>query len=394
MKPIRIQSMNRKSAASGTLPDSPDRARKIAAEVIRWSNRESPADHVLRAELKKATGLTPDLSRLTARMVFAYYRWLGWMPENGSIIDRLALALELQARMKSAPESFRDDELVAKAVPAWTHDVMEVTASWVRSIQNEPVLWLRAKPGIGDDLVAQLWNIAKGPLPDSYAYSGDEDLFTHRAFQGGQFEIQDLASQAVGLLCAPQPKEIWWDACAGEGGKTMHLSALMQNKGLIWASDRAEWRLSRLKRRAARAQAFNYRTAKWDGGEVLPTKTLFDGVLVDAPCSGLGTWQKNPHARWTSRREDVMELAALQFDLLSRAARSVKRNGRIIYAVCTLARNETTNVTNRFSSAHPEFRPEPFTAEWLPPNEKGPELWLWPQKWLGNGMYVAQWRRH
>src|SRR5580700_11122720 len=101
----------------------------------------------------------------------------------------------------------------------------------------------------------------------------------------------------------------------------------MQNKGLIWSSDRAEWRLKNLKRRAARAQVFNFRAATWDSGAKLPTKTKFDGVLVDAPCSGVGTWQRNPHARWTATVNDVRELTIVQEALLGRAAPSVKPGG-------------------------------------------------------------------
>src|SRR5690606_4715628 len=133
-----------------------------------------------------------------------------------------------------------------------------------------------------------------------------------------------------------------------EGGKTLHLSALMQNKGLIWASDRAEWRLRSLKRRTGRAQVFNYRAAAWDGGPKLPTKTKFDGVLVDAPCSGVGTWQRNPHARWTTTENDVRELAEIQKRLLTNVAPNVKPGGKLIFAVCTLTRAETTEVVEQF----------------------------------------------
>src|SRR6185503_9755757 len=132
-----------------------------------------------------------------------------------------------------------------------------------------------------------------------------------------------------------------WDACAGGGGKTLHLSDLMENRGLIWASDREEWRLKKLKQRAARAKAFNYRAALWDGGAKLPTKTKFDGVLVDAPCGGIGTWQRNPHARWTTTAEDVEELSEVQGLLLANVAPSVKPGGKLIYSVCTLTRSET-----------------------------------------------------
>src|SRR6185503_8199501 len=119
--------------------------------------------------------------------------------------------------------------------------------------------WISGNPGLGDTL----------------EYRGREDLFRMREFHAGAFEVQDISSQIVGLTCAPEPGETWWDACAGEGGKLLHLSDLMQNKGLIWASDRVEWRLKRLKLRAGRAKAFNYRSAIWDGGAKPPTKTRF-----------------------------------------------------------------------------------------------------------------------
>src|SRR6185295_12507460 len=125
-----------------------------------------------------------------------------------------------------------------------------------------------------------------GALADTLEYNGNNDLFRTPEFHEGEFELQDISSQAVGLICNPKPGETWWDACAGEGGKLLHLSGLMENKGLIWASDRAAWRLQKLKRRTARAKVFNYRSAPWNGEAKLPTKTKFDGVLLDAPCSG------------------------------------------------------------------------------------------------------------
>ncbi len=196
----------------------------------------------------------------------------------------------------------------------------------------------------------------------------------------------------MGILCEPAAGETWWDACAGEGGKTLHLSDLMENKGLIWASDRAEWRLRRLKLRAGRAQVFNYRSALWDGGAKLPTKSKFDGVLVDAPCSGVGTWQKNPHARWTTTESDVDELAGVQGDLLVHAARAVKPGGKLVYAVCTITKAETNGVTRSFEEFHPEFSPLPLSNPFgsAPPVHG---LWLWPHETGGNGMFIAAWRR-
>jgi 16S rRNA (cytosine967-C5)-methyltransferase len=224
-------------------------------------------------------------------------------------------------------------------------------------------------------------------------YRGRQDLFRSSAFHAGEFEVQDLSSQAVGIACAPQGGQTWWDACAGEGGKLLHLSDLMQNRGLIWASDRAAWRLRLLKRRTARARVFNYRAADWDGGARLPTKTKFDGVLLDAPCSGLGTWQRNPHARWTTTPDDVGELSQLQFNLLSHAAAAVKPGGKLIYSVCTLTKAETLQIAQRFQQARPDFQPLRFAHPLDPQAPAAAQLFLWPQDFGGNGMFIAAWTR-
>jgi 16S rRNA (cytosine967-C5)-methyltransferase len=233
-------------------------------------------------------------------------------------------------------------------------------------------------------------------LPEALVYEGEEDLFRTPEFHAGEFEIQDLSSQAVGILCAPKPGETWWDACAGEGGKLLHLSDLMQNKGLIWASDRAEWRLKKLKRRTARAKVFNYRAALWDGGAKLPTKTKFDGVLVDAPCSGVGTWQRNPQARWTTTMNDVSELSAIQKSLLAHAAPGVKPGGKLIFSVCTLTRAETTEVVDDFNAKFAAaFDPMPLKQ--IPEGQSlltpAATKTIWPQDLGGNGMFIASWRR-
>jgi len=165
----------------------------------------------------------------------------------------------------------------------------------------------------------------------------------------------------------------------------------MENKGLIWASDRADWRLKRLKQRAARAKVFNYRAALWNGGAKLPTKTKFDGVLVDAPFSGVGTWQRNPHARWTTTLNDVRELAELQKELLLHASAAVKPGGRLIYAVCTLTRTETDAVADFCSQALREFAPIALPALPNELREASARRLILPQQFSGNGMFVAAW---
>jgi 16S rRNA (cytosine967-C5)-methyltransferase len=353
-------------------------------------------DAVLRAELRRQTGFSRQLSTAVARTVFAWQRWRGWLDEDRPIAELIPDAMSLQRRFISDPESFSDDELLLRAVPAWTADLVKVTPEWVRALQREPTLWLRARLGTGGDLAAILGEcrIPEHPsLVDAVKYLGQEDLFKSPEFHAGDFEVQDLSSQIVGLLCNPQPGETWWDVCAGEGGKLLHLSDLMRNQGLIWASDRAEWRLKRLKLRAARAKAFNYRAALWDGGTKLPTKTKFNGVLIDAPCSGVGTWQRNPHARWTMTPEDVYELAAVQKRLLAQVAPSLKTGGKLIYSVCTLTRAETIETVESFEKQFADFTPLKMQNPLKPETAATHGVWLWPTDGGGNGMFVAAWSR-
>ena len=354
-----------------------------AARILKLVQAGTPADQALRESLTQDRHFTaPGERRGISRAVFTYFRWWRWLPEKDSRQKQLAAALALQERFDKNPASFKAEALASRAVPDWLKDEMdEIPAAWLTQLQREPTLWIRAKAGTGVELARKLSHFTPAPqTADALRYSGLTDLYRTKEFQAGEFEIQDLASQLVGLACAPQPGETWWDACAGEGGKTMHLSDLMQNKGLIWASDRSLRRLAKLKQRAARAKVFNFRAAPWEGDAKLPTKTKFDGILIDAPCTGVGTWQRNPHARWTTLPKDVHELAVVQLKLLNNVAGSLKPGGRLVYAVCTLTRAETTAVASAFTAAHPELEPVSAQA-------------LWPHELNANGMFIAAWKR-
>ena len=369
---------------------------EIAAEVIRKTGKDKPADAALREVLKSLRDLAPFDATEVARTVFVYYRWHVWLRDERGVEQKMRLALRLNREFQENESAIPLADLRAKAVPPWTAEAMAVNDDWLRSLQREPKLWLRSKRGQAQALAERLVGAEVSPLlPDALLYRGEEDLFKTPEFHAGEFEIQDIASQVVGLVCAPQPGETWWDTCAGEGGKTLHLSDLMQNKGMLWASDRAEWRLTKLKRRAGRAKVFNYRSAFWDGGKKLPTKTKFDGVLVDAPCSGIGTWQRNPQARWTTEPNDVRELSAIQKSLLANVAPSVKPGGKLIFSVCTLSKAETVEVVEQFNASHPEFEPMMF-PEVVSGNRaftSAATVTIWPSDLDGNGMFIAGWRR-
>ena len=366
---------------------------QVATQVIQKANGEHPADAVLRETFKRLRVLSTDETREITNAVFTYYRWFDWLDRDQPIPKQIEEAIRFARDFQQNPSSVGIAALRTKAVPEWAGGQVEASDEWFQTLQREPNLWLRAKRGQGKALAGKLGKAETGLLPDGVHYHGEEDLFRTPEFHSGEFELQDISSQAVGFICNPQPGETWWDACAGEGGKLLHLSDLMENKGLIWASDRAEWRLKHLKRRAGRAKTFNYRAALWNGGAKLPTKTKFDGILVDAPCSGLGTWQRNPHARWTTTLDDVKELASLQKQLLSNVAPSIKPGGTLIYAVCTLTRSETVEVAKYFEEQFADFQPVAVPNPLKPDAPASQRVWIWPQDSGGNGMFVAVWRK-
>jgi 16S rRNA (cytosine967-C5)-methyltransferase len=351
------------------------------------------ADAAMRAYFAGHRRLGAREKRVVSGLIFSYFRWLQWLDPKLSLQKRLEQADALRERFLADPRSVKPEALAARAVPSWLAGEMDLTADFLVQLQREPALWIRGRPGCRDQLAKSLAACEPAAsAPDALRFTGTQDLFRTEEFRAGEFEIQDLSSQLVGIAADPKPGETWWDACAGEGGKTLHLAALMGNKGLIWATDRHAGRLAVLKRRAARAKLFNYRAALWDGSARLPTKTAFDGILVDAPCSGVGAWQRNPQARWTTTPDDVRELAAAQLSLLSRAAGSLKPGGRLIYAVCTLTSRETAAVADAFARAHPELRPEPLAIAPAGAADRS-RVVLWPQRINAGGMFVAGWRK-
>jgi 16S rRNA (cytosine967-C5)-methyltransferase len=370
-----------------------------AAHVIATIGGDQRADTALRFYFERHRYLQPPARRVVSHAVFAYFRWLSWLDGKASPQKRIEQAVGLHERFAADPKSTKTQALAKFAVPPWLAAEVELPPETLAQLQRDPTLWIRARPGQGAALTKSLFACEPTSFSaDALRFTGKQDLFRTDQFKSGEFEIQDLASQLVGLACAPEPGQTWWDTCAGEGGKTLHLADQMQNKGLVWATDRHSGRIETLKRRTARAKLFNYRTALWDGGAKLPSKTKFDGILVDAPCSGVGTWQRNPHARWTTTPEDVQELAATQLILLNHVSGALKAGGRLVYSVCTLTQTETTAVADAFSAAHPElervpvFAPDSGAAKAVDPANPN-AVTLWPHVIGANGMFIAAWRR-
>lgn len=213
----------------------------------------------------------------------------------------------------------------------------------------------------------------------------------------GWVQIQDEASQLVGHLVATQPGERVLDLCSGFGAKTTHMGMLMGNQGSITAVDESAWKLEQLQLNAARQGI--------DIVETVPANILeldvelwqrFDRVLLDAPCSGFGTLRRNPDIKWRRHPKDPYRFAQLQGQLLSQAAHFVKQGGVLVYATCTLLREENEGVVEQFAANHPQFSLEE-AAGLLPQSEPvthaGPFLKTWPHRHDMDGFFAVRWRR-
>lgn len=194
-------------------------------------------------------------------------------------------------------------------------------------------------------------------------HAGASALSRTRAFEEGRFEFQDEAAQIASLLCAVRPGERILDLAAGAGGKALALAAEMNNEGEILAFDDLAERLKPLPERAARALASCIRIARKRGGP-LWGNGKFDAVLVDAPCSGTGTWRRQPELRWRVTAELLSAVGKTQAWLLDDAARHAKEGGRIIYATCSLLACENEDRVDDFLTRHPEFQIAPAAAIW------------------------------
>lgn len=203
--------------------------------------------------------------------------------------------------------------------------------------------------------------IAAGPgrwSPQAIRLAGKPALQKHPLFVEGAFEVQDEGSQLLGLLVQPRRGELVIDFCAGAGGKTLQLGAMMRSSGRLYAFDVSEKRLAKLKPRMARAGLSNVHPvliAHENDAKLKRLAGKADRVLVDAPCSGLGTLRRNPDLKWRQTPEGVAEMVAKQGAILAAAARLVRPGGRLVYATCSLLAEENDGIVDAFVAAHPEF---------------------------------------
>ena len=225
--------------------------------------------------------------------------------------------------------------------------------------------------------------------------AGKPALTKLKVFEDGWVEVQDEGSQLLCSLVAPRRGEMIVDFCAGAGGKTLALGAAMRSTGRLYAFDVSERRLAKLKPRLARSGLSNVHPVHIDSEHDIKIKRLagkIDRVLVDAPCSGLGTLRRNPDLKWRQSAASVQELAPKQASILASAARLVKPGGRLVYATCSVLEAENEAVVAQFLGEHPEFALVPagaVLAEQRIGLEMGEYLSLWPHRHATDGFFAA-----
>lgn len=191
---------------------------------------------------------------------------------------------------------------------------------------------------------------------DALILMARQNLFQNELFKLGLFELQDAGSQQISEFLEVEPGMRVIDACAGGGGKSLHLAALMQNKGRILSMDVTQWKLDELKKRARRAGAGNIETRLIEGSKTIKRlENTADRLLLDVPCSGLGVIKRNPDAKWKLSTEFLEKTKQLQHKILSEYSEIVKVGGKLVYSTCSILPSENKNQVDTFLAANKNF---------------------------------------
>ena len=192
--------------------------------------------------------------------------------------------------------------------------------------------------------------------PDAVQLEEKKNVFLTSAFKEGFFEVQDASSQKIAELLDVKEGMRVVDACAGAGGKTLHIAALMKNKGQIIALDIYEWKLAELKRRAKRAGAFNIETRFIEDNKVIKRlHNTADRLLIDAPCSGLGVLKRNPDSKWKIDEDFINRIKTEQENILQNYSKILKKGGKMVYATCSILPSENGEQVRKFLAENAEF---------------------------------------
>ncbi len=269
----------------------------------------------------------------------------------------------LRAKEKEAAEHFT----IFNSIPDWMDELgrKELGAKdWEKVVPalNKPAdVFLRANglKATPDQVIAALDALeikstkVSPDLPHAIKLNERRNIFITEPFRNGLFEIQDAASQMVVPLLGVEPGMRVIDACAGAGGKSLHMASLMKNKGRIISMDVSEWKLQELKVRARRDGVDIIETRMIDSSKVIKRMhEQADRLLLDVPCSGMGVLRRNPDAKWKLEADEIARLRALQYEILTGYCNMTKKGGLMVYATCSILPSENEQQIEKFMAEH------------------------------------------
>ncbi|OJX32388.1 MAG: RNA methyltransferase [Chryseobacterium sp. 36-9] len=325
---------------------------EIFYNIIRWKKR---------LEYYMGEGVKPNN---VYKLILAYLLWSKSHYKKFEEFDGIKIA-DILTKLKKGTVPTKAIEY---SIPEWLAETLEkeLGKNWEREMlalneQAPTVLRTNTLKTTPRELIADLKdeNVESFTIknyPDAVQLEEKKNVFLTSAFKDGLFEVQDASSQKIGELLDVKEGMRVVDACAGAGGKTLHLAALMKNKGQIIALDIYEWKLAELKRRAKRAGAHNIETRVISDNKVI--KRLHekaDRLLIDAPCSGLGVLKRNPDSKWKIDQDFIDRIKGEQQQILQDYSKILKKGGQMIYATCSILPSENNEQVKTFLENNPEF---------------------------------------
>jgi 16S rRNA (cytosine967-C5)-methyltransferase len=257
---------------------------------------------------------------------------------------------------------------VRESIPDWIDELgnAELPSRWakeINSLNDEAEVVLRANTLKGDiDTIQKqlmedgIETIINSKFQNALILNKRMNVFGSQSFKQGLFEVQDAGSQLIAPFLRVEPGMRVIDACAGAGGKTLHLSALMQNKGRIVAMDTEGWKLDELKKRAKRAGANNIEAKVIENSKTIKRlASSADRLLLDVPCSGLGVLKRNPDAKWKLSPDYISKVKTIQQQILSEYATLVKPGGMLVYSTCSILPSENEEQVKQFLASNPAY---------------------------------------
>jgi 16S rRNA (cytosine967-C5)-methyltransferase len=407
-----------------------ERDRRFITELIYGTvRRQRTLDHLITQLARRPAAEQPPKLRLVLQLGLYQLHYLPEIPAAATLHTSVELAKHLKLgglakvvngilrqyqRLAATGDPLQLPEQaiaqlgIAHSYPDWIIETWygqlgAETQTLCEALNQTPSLDLRINPlrtsreQVQVDLETQGVNSIPIPgLPQALRLTSPPGLLTKLpGFEQGHWMVQEASAQLVGHLLNPQPGWTVLDLCAAPGGKTLHLAELMAGKGTLWACDRTESRLRRLQQNLDRMKVNWVQCWQGDSRQLPETMPKADAILLDAPCSGLGTLHRHADARWRQTPKSVKELASLQLELLQAAAAHTNPRACLVYATCTLHPQENQRVIDAFLKQNADWviapvdLPKAFSSALTPEGA----IQIWPHRQGMDGFFMTQLRR-